>query len=180
MGIHENLEAVFNAELVKRLLIKYFSDKGFTENFDRKVYPPLLQDICECIPELTEKVEVVPHVIEISPNEFARLGWNLFVLGNQRMYLGESEHTNLSDLGRQIESKAIVIPITEDQMTVRRARTARDIVSWIAKTLGKSEGGLIRMTSSQPSQMYQNAVMPQSNALFERPKVVRPEGGSQH
>ena len=178
MDITDRLEYAFNAELIKRLLIRYFSEKGFQENFDLKVYPPSIQDLCESVPELSGKVELEPHAKEIDPTTgFAKIGWNLFVLGNQRMYLGETEHNELQDLARQLESKTFVVNENEDATTktCRHARTARDIVGWIVRVLGNSEAGLVR---SNAASEIKPGPLGNSNAgqFYQRPKAIRPEG----
>jgi len=179
MGLDEDLEFSFNAELTKRLLIRYFCDKGFKENFDERVYPPTIQDITESIPELSGKVELEPYAVEVDPqNGFARLGWNLFILGNQRMYLGETEHTELQELARQLEEKCYVFSESESN-TARRTRTARDIITWMVRTLGRSEAGLLR---SVPQNTWERPMIGKhpTGEFFERPKPIRPQGTSQY
>ena len=180
MSLTDKLEFVFNGALVRRLLVKYFHDKGFGENFDKKVYPPVLQDIVESVPELTGKIELEPFAVEIDPTSgFARLGWNLFALGNQRMYLGETEHSDLEELAKALDSNTPIIVENDGEEVSRQTRTARDIVTWLTNTLGHSEAGLVRMVDtevvSQPNAMG-NA---QATNFFEKPKAIRPEGSSQ-
>lgn len=172
MGIVDNLELIFNAELARRLLIKYFHEHGFEENYDRKVFPPLLQGISNLIPEFNGKIELVPSVAEIDPtNGFARLRWNLFVLGNQRMFLGETEHTQLHDLAKQLDSPSGIV--AEDNQVFRRGRSARDIVNWVVKVLGRCEGGILR--SAEQITKSPQGLGAQSGTFFERPKTLRPE-----
>ena len=174
MDISTNLELIFNAELARKLLIKYFSEHGFAENFDRRVFPPLLQGIQNLIPEFNGKLELVPAVIEIDPtNGFARLGWNLFILGNQRMFLGETEHTQLHDLAKQLDSPSGIV--AEDNQIFRRGRSARDIVNWVVKVLGRCEGGMLRYADQVVKSPQ--ALGAQSGTFFERPRTIRPEAG---
>ena len=175
MDLTDKLEYVFNTELTRRLLVKYFSERGFAENFDKKVYPPLLQDIAESIPELGGKLQLEPFSVEMDPtNGFARMGWNLFVLGNQRMYLGETEHAELAELAQQLDADVPIV--TEGEQPFRQARTARDIVNWIARVLGTRDAGLIRYEQS-PSEEMGSMGATSSSSMFERPKAIRPEGG---
>jgi len=174
MDLTDNLEYVFNAELTRRLLIRYFTERGFKENFDKKVYPPLLQDIAESIPELGGKLELEPFSVEMDPTSgFARMGWNLFVLGNQRMYLGETEHAELAELAKQLDSDVPIV--TEGEQPFRQARTARDIVNWITRVLGTRDAGLIRYEQTDQQEM-QSMGATSSSSMFERPKAIRPEG----
>ncbi len=177
MGLVDNLEYTFNGEFARRLLIKFFCSKGFHENFDKRVYPPLMQDILEAAPEFIGKMELIPSAVEIDPGSgFARLGWNLFLLGNQRMYLGETEHTELSELAQSLDSNSFVVTESEIDNVFRQGRSARDITNWVTRVLGRSEGGLLRsLERTEPSSLG-NA---QGTDFFERPKAIRPEGGSQ-
>ena len=85
----DRLRHTLNSDVVQRLLIKYFLSRGY-ENFDRLIYPPFVQDLPFMVPELADKVEVIPHAQNIDPmSDSAVLGWNLFVLGSNRCYLGE-------------------------------------------------------------------------------------------
>jgi len=178
MNLLDRLEHLFNSELARRLLIKHFSERGFAENFDRRVYPPAMQDLIDTIPEFNGKIELVPHAIEIDPtNGFARIGWNLFVLGNQRMYLGETEHSDLQDLARKLDSGTYIIG-GEGEQTARQQRTAREIISFISRVLQKSEAGLIRL-GVQQRPMRRGMGGTASGGFCERPKAIRPEGGSQ-
>lgn len=178
MSLIDNLEYAFNAELVRRLLVRYFCDKGYGGNFDRRIYPPMLQDLTDCVPELGGKLEIVPHAIDVDPQTgFARLGWNLFVLGSQRMYLGETEHDNLQELARGIDTGII----TATDGISRNQRTAREVIGYIVRVLSKSKAGIIRTSAdSQPLPQIKPMGNTASNNLYERPKTIRPEGGSQH
>lgn len=180
MGLVDDIEYALSSELTRRMLVKYFAEKGYEENFDLRVYPPALQDIQESIPELSGKIELVPHAIEIDPTTgFARLGWNLFVLGNQRMYLGETEHTDLKDLAKQMDGKYVV---TENQGPARQMRTARDIVNWATRVLGNTKAGIIRLIDQEPHQASDKPIIAgtQSGGFYERPKTIRPEMTSQN
>lgn len=139
----DRIKHVANTEVVRRLLIKYFVDKGFSESFDRQMYPSLVQDLPQIIPVLSNKVEIVPHATEVDTSMGrAVLGWNLFVLGNQRMYLGETYHNSLTDLARQIRTGVIRIPESGFH-TARRQTTPRRVISFMTRVLGTHEGGYI-------------------------------------
>ena len=138
--LQERIHAALSEELVRRLLIKYFKTKGFEESFDKKIYPPALQDFVAQVPQLFGKLEVVPSVEDIDPNTgVVRLNWNLFVLGNHRMWLGQSAHTSLAEV-----RTAVGGPLAS---TTRMTHaTPKRIVEFIVKVLGKSKSGDISTT----------------------------------
>jgi hypothetical protein len=135
--LQERLRTALNQELIRRLMIRYFVQKGFTEagSFNKKIYPPTLQDLGMQIPQLIGKVEVDTAVEDIDPRTgITKLCWNLFVLGNQRMFLGFSTHTNLSEVRTAIQG-----PLS----AIHRGSfaTPKRIVNFITQILGKSENG---------------------------------------
>ncbi len=130
------IHVALNQELIRRLLIQYFSTKGFNENFDRRIYPPLLVDLVTRIPRLNGKVEITAFVQDIDPLSGAvKLGWNLFVLGTRRMYLGESTHTSLAEITGQVTTAVESCNGSTSYATPKR------IVEFITKVLGKSKSG---------------------------------------
>lgn len=144
----DRIKHVANTEVIRRLLIKYFIDKGFSESFDRSLYPALVQDLPQVIPVLANKLEIVPHANEVDTSMGrAVLGWNLFALGNHRMYLGETYHNSLHDLARQI--KTGTIRMSESGFhTARRQATPRRVISFITRVLGSHEQGYIDLNPS--------------------------------
>ena len=129
------IHIALNQELIRRLLIQYFATKGFNENFDKRIYPPQLVDLVSRIPRLNGKVEVTAFVQDIDPLSGAvKLGWNLFVLGTKRMYLGESTHTSLAEITGQITT-------VESSNTTPSYATPKRIVEFITKVLGNSKSG---------------------------------------
>lgn len=135
-----------NLEVIRRLLIKYFIEKGFSESFDRQLYPSIIQDLPTAIPILATKIEVVPHVEELdTAQNKAVLGWNLFVLGTHRMYLGETYHNNLSNLARQIRSKQILIP-EGHTATATRQTTPRRIIHFVTRVFEHKKSGHVDLT----------------------------------
>ncbi len=144
----DRLKHVSNTEVVRRVLIKYFMDKGFAESFDRQMYPALIQDLPLVVPILSNKLEIVPFASEIDTSlGRAVLGWNLFVLGNQRMYLGETYHNSLQDLARQIRSGLIRVP-EAGYHTARRQTTPRRVVSFITRVLESHDAGYVDLNPS--------------------------------
>ena len=144
----DNIKHLANIEVVRRMLIKYFMDKGYTESFDRQLHPTLLQDLPAVLPILSNKIEVVPFAEEIdSSMGKARIGWNLFVLGNQRMYLGETSHNDLKGLARQIHS-GLILP-SEFGSSARRQTTPKRIITFITRVLGDSKSGYVDLAPTQ-------------------------------
>jgi hypothetical protein len=142
----QKVNRALNQELIRRLLVKYFVEKG-AENFKMPVYPPALQDLVEKVPYLDGKVEIVPFAEDIDPRTgYGKLGWNLFVLGNQVMFLGYTEHSNLAELGRNIGGGE---PISGGQSS--HESTPERIISFITRLLGGSEAGMLRQV--EPSEM---------------------------
>jgi hypothetical protein len=156
--IVDKLKHITNTEVIRRLLIKYFVDKGFVESFDRQMYPGIIQDLPMVIPALANKVEVVPHAEDIDTAlGKAVIGWNLFVLGNQRMYLGETHHNNLQDLARQIHAGVIMPEGT--MASARRQTTPKRIVSFLTRVLSDHQSGYVDLAPttrppSDPGQAY--------------------------
>jgi hypothetical protein len=171
----DRMRQLANVEVIRRLLIKYFTDKGFTESFDRQLHPSLIQDLPFVIPPLATKVEVVPHVEELDMSQGkAVLGWNLFVLGTHRMYLGETYHNNLNDLARQIKAGAILIP-EGTTATATRQTTPRRIVHFVTRVLEHKKSGHIDLSPttgpvSAPGEPYRakNSMLGMPQQFFSR------------
>ena len=159
-----------NNEVVRRLLIRYFMNKGFTESFDLQLNPLLLQDMLIQIPELSSKVEIVPYMEELDNMQSkATIGWNLFVLGNQRMYLGETYHNNLKDLARQIHEGQILIP--EDNASTYRLSTPRRVIHFIMRSLTNKKGAYVDLLTPSTDSYIGRMTNHISNAqpdLFKR------------
>jgi hypothetical protein len=146
----DHIKHVLNTEAVRRLLVSYFMSKGFQESFDRQLYPAIVQDLPLALPILSNKLEIVPHAKEID-TAMGRgvLGWNLFCLGNQRMYLGETYHNSLQDLARQIRTGMVAI---SENGVARHQTTPRRIITFITRVLGDHEAGYVDLTSPRQQQ----------------------------
>lgn len=134
----QDIYYALNSELLRRTLIKYFFEKGLKEQMNSKLYPPIIQDITIKIPQLSSKIEVVPCVEDIDPyNGVVTLGWNLFVSGNNRIYLGESIHQQLSEI-----NIAGLGPLAMNQgINVTQYATPKKIISFIVNLLGDNKSG---------------------------------------
>jgi len=139
-----NINRKLNETLVRRLLVQYFSDRGFGDNFNCSIFPPSLQDLPEAIPEIGSEIEIIPYVEDIDPQTgYGRVGWNLFVSGTQRLFLGETEHGDMNDLARQIsDAKNGVIDILENNSTTDRTTTPKRIVNFITRILSNEKYGV--------------------------------------
>ena len=164
----DKIKHVANTEYVRRALIKYFMDKGFTESFDRHLYPALLQDLPIILPFLASKVEVRPYAEEIDTAVGkAVLGWNLFVLGNQRMYLGDTHHNDLMTLARQIR-EGIILP--GPISSARRQTTPKRVISFITRVLGDHESGYIDLMPAQHTPREPGSNYRHRNAMVGMPQ----------
>lgn len=168
-----------NEALIRRLLVRYFCNHGYSENFDRKLFPPLLQTLVEEVPELTSKIEVVPYVEEIDPQTgYGRVGWNLFVNGNQRLFLGETEHASMTDFSRQVEqNRDGVIGITEDAAPSNKETTPRRVVMFITRVLNNTRHGVRTVLPdviSKSPKGVQSATK-SGGDMFSKNQAARPE-----
>ncbi len=157
-----------NKELLRRLLIKYFFEKGFREDMDKRIYPPNLQDFIMKVPQLTGKVEIVPHVEDIEPQtNIVKLGWNLFVLGTKRMYLGESSHTSLNEIKCNIAG-----PIWSEGINSINYTTPKKIINFIVQILGDSKTGDLARAPKQ----YKDKFMPMYAGNNDQSGYFRTQG----
>ena len=170
----ETIKHLSNTEVIRRMLIKYFLDKGFTESFDRHLYPAVVQDITMALPQLSTKIEVVPFAEEVDSYQGkAVLGWNLFVLGTNRMYLGQTYHNDLRSLARQIQTGFIMIP--EGAISnARRQTTPRRVISFITRVLESHNAGYVDLSTPTNSRkigepyMTKNSMMGMPQQFFTR------------
>lgn len=159
----DKVRHALNSEFIKRSLTKYFVNKGY-QDFKTLVYSPMLQDMPKAIPELAHKVEVVPFVKEVMPaTGQVTIGWNLFVLGVNRMELGDSTHANMSDLQRAIYGP-------QPQSIATNMKSPEDIIEFVLKVMSSSKDGMI-----QPSPAgYINGP---DNTNVNRPKLGPTQSG---
>jgi hypothetical protein len=158
----ERVRHMANTDTIRRLLIKYFMDKGYDKSFDLQVYPRNLQDLTSVIPVLSSKIEITPHCIDIDTAlGRAVLGWNMFALGDQRMYLGETYHNNLHDLASQIKQGMMGNSgdaQNQNQGQATRTTTPRKIVAFITRVFGHHKSGYIDLSPTgivkQPGEAY--------------------------
>jgi hypothetical protein len=168
----DKVKHLSNTEVIRRLLVKYFIDKGFAESFDRQLFPCLIQDLPLIIPVLADKVEIVPYAESVDPNMGrARIGWNMFVLGSHRMYLGETLHNDLNSLARQIQSGMFTL---EESLIARKQTTPKRVVSFLTRVLGDHDAGFVDLRPStsrgQPGEPFGSRAVLSGNpgGMFNR------------
>jgi hypothetical protein len=123
-------------ELFRRRLIQYFSDKGYEQSFDMPLFPPVIADLALKVQELFTKVEVQPFVEEVDQiSNYVRVGWNLYVLGTNRLYLGSSSHSSMADLRMSIGGTV------NHDMPVEYTTTPAEVIDFILKILDQSRTG---------------------------------------
>lgn len=137
LALQQRITSLMHAELAKRLMLDYFEKKGLTERIDSPLSPIAVADMQGSIPELSRKIEVVPYVYKIDPFTGAsELGWNLFVLGNNRLYLGRTQHKHINEL-------LTIAGTATNESAVELASTPRDVITFISNVLSKSEDGKV-------------------------------------
>lgn len=158
---NDQLRRTLNLEVVRRLLVRYFLvDKGI-DSIDSLIYPPIIASLPFDIPELSAYVEVIPHTDRVDPiHDTAELGWNLFVLGNHRQFLGKTYHVGLVNLASQIYNNCI-----DNNGIATNQTTPRRIIHFIMKTLGSHSGGYVNLdASNNPSDLLTMGIHNSMNA----------------
>ncbi len=145
---------VLEKEWLRRLMIRYFMMQNITD-FDEKVYPPDLMDLPMQVPELIDKIEIVPYSINADPNwGLVKTGWNLFILGNQRMDLGYTYHTSPMEIR----------PGGKKSGKMSLKHSAKEVVNFIVNTL--SDERELDLAPRGAGAVYTNPMVPSS-----RPKI---------
>lgn len=96
---------IMQKEFARRCLIKYFSEKGY-DNFLVNPYPPTILDLED--DRFADMIEVKYYLEDINMKDnMIKLGWNIFVLGNKRIFLGYTTHQRLNEVenGRNDSNK---------------------------------------------------------------------------
>ena len=158
-----------DSEVIRRLLLRYFFNHG-VEDMRQRVYPGIMVAIEEEVPELLGKIEVVPYAAEIDPRTgYGKFGWNLFVLGNQRMFLGYTEHPEVGGVDlKSLES-------LQHEGTSRNETTPQKIIAFVTRVLGKVESGRIRKVPQIQKPMMTTAANTGSAQFFTPNRLGRPE-----
>jgi hypothetical protein len=100
-NIKNSLLRTIQKEYIRRILIKYFTDKGYS-NFDISPYPPNIIDINSNVDILNGFIEMKYFLEDINiQNNTVKMGWNMFVGGNCRIFCGYTIHKKLSDIDQE-------------------------------------------------------------------------------
>lgn len=104
--VKDDMVRVLQKEYLRRSLIEYFKNKGYTKTFDICAYPPSLQDLNEQT-FANKTIEVVYNIEDIDlVDNSVKVSWNIFVLGNKRIFLGYTNHQTFSDIKNNKNSTA--------------------------------------------------------------------------
>jgi hypothetical protein len=159
----DNVRRILSISILRENLKEYFNNKGIDLN--SVVHPPVIKDIGECVGLIANRVEVKPHMEEIDPTtNYVKIGWNLFVLGTQRMALGRTIHESLAHMEAPITNES-------DVETSTRLVTASEIINFITETLDKHNIDLYVSNEFSKPSIYASKV-PVSAAYYERNRSV--------
>lgn len=126
-------------ELIKRKLVEFFMAKGY-ENFDMPLYPPAAYDMPVRVPHLFTRCEIVPTVEETDTTlGTVKLTWNLFVLGTQRLNLGQTTHSGQSDIVRAIVGEPNM------ELPAECLVTPKKVIEFVLKVLENSKSGFVEL-----------------------------------
>lgn len=130
--LQQRISQAINKEIITKSLTEYFKSKGYNPT-TILVYPPQIKDIATSVPAVSDKIELIPSPNSIDPTSgIAKLRWDLFVLGTNRICLGETTHASLSELN------GIIHPHSNRS---KLNHSAQDIIDFIVQILGKTDGG---------------------------------------
>lgn len=160
-----NVRMILGLTVIKQQLNEYFENKQI--NMESLLYPPIIQDMNESVPDISNKVELTPFMEELDPTSgYVKVGWNLFVMGTNRKFLGYTVHESLEDLKQPSDGKKAM-------ETSLRYATPNDIVEFIVETIQEYDPEHISigpMKFSEP-QVY-SAKMPVANTYYEKNKLT--------
>lgn len=157
-----NLRNILGIASVRQQLDEYFENKNIDEK--SMIYPPSIQDI-NSINEIANKVEVIPFMEELDPTSGnIKVGWNLFVLGTNRKFLGYSVHDSFNDI-KESEIKSMD--------NVLSYATGEEIKNFIVETLQKYNEDQVFIGNMEYDPPQTNvAKMPIANNFYEQNKSV--------
>lgn len=159
-----NIRNILGISSIRKQLSEYLISKNIDSN--TLIYPPLIQDIGS-VSEISGRVELVPFMEELDPmSGFIKVGWNLFVLGTNRKFLGYTVHESLEDLKRSEPSK-------QSKEHSLCYVSGGEILDFIIKTLQKYNENHISLgpIKTEAPQTY-GSKMPVSNSYYEKNKAV--------
>jgi len=139
VALSNKIKHQLQRELVKRELIRYFALKGY-ENFDSPLYPPTCADLPIVVKHLFNRTEVVPYSesVDVSTG-IHKIGWNLFVLGTNRLHLGYTSHSSANDVLRATRGEA------NSHFPAEMVTTPNNCINFVLKILDNSRNGYIEL-----------------------------------
>ena len=144
----DNVRRAANLEKVRRHLIRYFVCKVGKEGMNRIIDPCCILDLTVQISPLSTKIEVMPHAEDMKLLEDQiTIGWNLFVLGNQQMYLGRNFHSSIMNTINDLKHG---MPTVNTRSTEFGA-TPKKIIAFILRVLEKHRDGYVPWVEPQRS-----------------------------
>lgn len=159
-----NIRNILGITSIKKRLSEYLASKNIEPN--TLVYPPLIQDIGS-IQEISNRVELVPFMEELDPmSGYIKVGWNLFILGTNRKFLGYTVHESLDSLKRPEPTK-------QSKEHSLCYASGEEVLNFIIETLQKYNEDHISLgpiTTGAP-QVY-GSKMPISNSYYEKNKAI--------
>ena len=135
VSLANKIKKQLQRELVRRQMISYFTAKGY-DNFERPLYPPTCWDLSVKVQDLFNKTEIVPFSEDADVNTgVVKVGWNLFVLGTNRLALGYTTHTNSVDIQRCALGEA------KNDLPIEFQTTPHEVIDFILDVLDSSKTG---------------------------------------
>jgi len=127
----KNIKKIIQMEIIRKNLKDYFKSLGLDD--DDILYPPLIRNMPMQVPMIGSKLEVVPFVKEIDPaTKFVKLGWNLFVYGTDRKFLGYSVHESFANLDTIVNNDFIFNDLDTNV-------SVGDVIEFIVGTIEKKK-----------------------------------------
>lgn len=166
--LQKRIERAVGKDIIKKALDTYFESRGYKPQ-TILVYPPHIKDIIAAVPPIANKVELISSPDSIDPTTgIAKLRWDLFVLGTNRMCLGQTTHTSLSELTGTGSPNVNLSKLEH---------TAQEVINFIMEILEHSQDGLDLMPQANGAQPFipnnRARIGPsQSGGYYERNRIT--------
>lgn len=128
------LKKAITNDVLKKDLVQYFINKVERDGLDTTHSPILWQDLLDTMPYLNGYIELIPHneYLNVAKDEI-NIGWNIFVLGIQRMYIGSTKHKHLKKTASEFKT-GYISPTKYYDSNV----TPRQIIAFICRVIKDS------------------------------------------
>lgn len=145
--LKERFKRATNANIARRLILQSFQDQ------ENDLYQPVdaidVATAISQIPQLIDKTEISPTVHSYDPRTGkAIIRWNLFVLGINRMYLGDTKHESINDACMAIRSGQNLNGIAKANNIDSLYITPIKVANFVSRILKKHEEGYIDWDNS--------------------------------